>query len=119
MKRNRNRTGYRRVPLNKEMITMLDQQRERFIAKFGREPRGEDPILFDENADTPQPMALADIEREVLEFMAAVNVDPAFIHAYKVTGRLVSEDNLHLLTEEEIQEWGDAVAEYQRLHPTR
>jgi hypothetical protein len=114
----RNRTGYRRVPLNKEMIAILDEQRERFKAKFGREPRGDDPILFDENADTPQPMALADIEREVLEFLAAVNLDPAFIHAYKVTGRLVSEDNLHLFTEEEIQEWGDAVTEYQRLHPT-
>jgi hypothetical protein len=115
----RNRTGYRRVPLNKEMIAILDEQRERFKAKFGREPRGEDPILFDENADTPQPMALDEIEREVLEFLAAVNLDPAFIHAYKVTGRLVSEENLHLFTEEEIQEWGDAVAEYQRLHPTR
>jgi hypothetical protein len=115
----RNRTGYRRVPLNKEMIAILDEQRERFKAKFGREPRPEDPILFDENADTPQPMALDEIEREVLEFLAAVNLDPAFIHAYKVTGRLVSEENLHLFTEEEIQEWGDAVAEYQRLHPTR
>ena len=73
----RNRTGYRRVPLNKEMIAILDEQRERFKAKFGREPRGEDPILFDENADTPQPMALDEIEREVLEFLAAVNLDPA------------------------------------------
>ena len=60
----RNRTGYRRVPLNKEMIAILDEQRERFKAKFGREPRGEDPILFDENADTPQPMALDAIERK-------------------------------------------------------
>lgn len=115
----RNRTGYRRVPLNKEMITILDEQKRRFRNKFGRDPRPEDPILFDENADTPQPMALDEIEREVLEFMAAVNLDPAFIYAYKVTGRLVTEDNLHLLTEEEIQEWGDAVAEYQRLHPAR
>jgi hypothetical protein len=115
----RNRTGYRRVPLNKKMIAILDEQRERFRAKFGREPRPEDPILFDENADTPQPMALAEIEREVLEFLTAVNLDPAYIHAYKVTGRLVTEENLHLLTQEEIQEWTDAVTSYQRLHPTR
>jgi hypothetical protein len=115
----RNRTGYRRVPLNKEMIQILDEQKQRFRNKFGRDPRPEDPILFDENADTPQPMALDEIEREVLEFMAAVNLDPAFIHAYKVTGRLVTEDNLHLLTEEEIQEWGDAVADYHRLHPAQ
>lgn len=115
----RNRTGYRRVPLNKEMVAILDEQKQRFIAKFGREPRPEDPILFDENADTPQPMALEEIEREVLEFMAAVNLDPAYIYAYKVTGRLVTEENVHLLTQEEIQEWTDAVTAYQRLHPTR
>jgi hypothetical protein len=115
----RNRTGYRRVPLNKEMIAILDEQRERFKAKFGREPRPEDPILFDENADVPQPMALDEIEREVLEFLTAVTLDPAYIHAYKVTGRSVTEENLHLLTPEEIQEWTDAVNEYQLLHPTR
>jgi hypothetical protein len=115
----RNRTGYRRVPLNKEMVAILDGQKQRFIAKFGREPRPEDPILFDENADVPQPMTLDDIEREVLEFMAAVNLDPAFVHAYKVTGRLVTEENVHLLTPEEIQEWTDAVNQYQLLHPTR
>jgi hypothetical protein len=117
MKRNRN--GYRRVPLNKEMIAILDEQRERFKAKFGREPRPEDPILFDENADVPQPMSLAEIEREMLDFMAAVNLHPAYIHAFKVTGRLVTEENVHLLTPEEIQEWTDAVNQYQLLHPTR
>jgi hypothetical protein len=115
----RNRTGYRRVPLNKEMVAILYGPKQRFIAKFGREPRPEDPILFDENADVPQPMTLDDIEREVLEFMAAVNLDPAFVHAYKVTGRLVTEENVHLLTPEEIQEWTDAVNQYQLLHPTR
>jgi hypothetical protein len=36
-----------------------------------------------------------------------------------VTGRLVTEENLHLLTQEEIREWTDAVTEYQRFHPTR
>jgi hypothetical protein len=54
-----------------------------------------------------------------LDFMAAVNLHPAYIHAFKVTGRLVTEENVHLLTPEEIQEWTDAVNQYQLLHPTR
>lgn len=115
----RNRKGYRRVPMTKDMIEVLDQQKERFRRKFGRDPRPEDPVLFDENADEPQPMPMDDIEREITDFLMAVNIDPALIYAFKVTGRLVTEENLHLLTEDEIQEWTDAVADYQRLNPTR
>lgn len=42
---------------------------------------------------------------------------PEFIYAFDKTGRLVTEMNLHLLAEHEIQEWTNAVEEYRRLHP--
>jgi hypothetical protein len=38
---------YRRVRMSPEMIQMLDEQREAFKKKFGREPRPEDPIIYD------------------------------------------------------------------------
>ena len=111
------RPGYRRVPMTRQMMEILRHQEERFRSKFGRDPRPEDPVFFDENADEPQPMPMDDMEREITEFLIAVNIPPEMIHAFKVTGRLVTEDNIHHLSEDEIKEWADAVEEYRRLHP--
>ena len=35
---------YKEVPLDQEMLDMLKEQREKFIAKHGREPGPNDPI---------------------------------------------------------------------------
>jgi hypothetical protein len=112
----RNRTGYRRVPLNKEMITILDEQRERFKAKFGRDPRPEDPIIWDENAAEPTPVSEQDIHQTILSALVAAGSPPEFVYAFHKTGRLVTESNMHLLASEEYQEWVDAVEEYRRLN---
>jgi hypothetical protein len=112
MKRNRNRNGYRRVPLNKEMIALLDEQHQRFIAKFGREPRGEDPIFWDENADQPEPVSEEQIHQIILQAITAAGSPPEFIHAFKKTGLLVTETNQHLISPAHYQAWVDAVEEY-------
>jgi hypothetical protein len=118
MKRNRNRTrsGYRRVPLNKEMIKILDQQRERFKEKFGRYPGPEDPVIWDESAAEPTPASEDDIHQTILAALIAAGSPPEFIYAFNKTGRLVTESNMHLLTPQEYQEWVDAVEEYRRLN---
>jgi hypothetical protein len=36
------------------------------------------------------------------------------IFAFKRTGRIVTENNRHLLTGEELHEWDEAINEYQR-----
>jgi hypothetical protein len=100
------------------MKEVLRHQEERFRQKFGRDPRPHEPVFFDDNAEEPQPMPMDDIEREITEFLIAANIPPELIHAFKVTGRLVTQDNIHYLTEEEIQEWTDAVEQYKSLHPT-
>jgi hypothetical protein len=107
---------YRRVRLNKETIELLELQRQAFKEKFGREPGPEDPIFFDENSPEPRHMLPDDIQQAIVECLTHAKVDPAFVHAFQVTGRLVTEENLHLLTEAEIQEWTDAVQAYRSLH---
>jgi SEC-C motif len=47
----------RRVRMTKGAKYMLDKQHALFIEKFGREPEGDDPLWFDPDADTPQPMS--------------------------------------------------------------
>lgn len=112
----RNRTGYRRVSMNKRMIGILDEQRERFKQQFGRDPRPEDPIIWDENAAVPTPASEQDIHQTILSALIAAGSPPEFVYAFDKTGRLVTEDNMHLLTKAEYKEWCDAVEEYRRLN---
>lgn len=109
---------YRRVRMTPEMIQLLDEQREAFIKKFGREPRPEDPIIYDEDCDEPTPLSEAKIHDLMLNALLQANSRPEFVYAFKKTGRLVTESNQHLLTRAELKEWKDAVNEYRRLHPT-
>jgi hypothetical protein len=111
-----NRKDYRRVRMSKEMVQMLEEQRLRFRAKFGRDPRPEDPVIWDENASEPRPVSEEHIHQVILQAITAVGSPPEFAYAFGKTGRLVTEENMHLLTKAEYQEWCDAVEEYRRLN---
>jgi hypothetical protein len=41
------------MPLSDEMMKILEQQREKFRQKFGRDPGPEDPVFFDPSVDAP------------------------------------------------------------------
>jgi hypothetical protein len=41
-------------------------------------------------------------------------IDPAIVYAMNKTGRIVTETNVHFLTDAELQEWNDAVDEYRQ-----
>jgi hypothetical protein len=100
--------------MNKEMIQILEEQKQRFRQKFGRDPRPEDPVIWDENATEPTPASLADIHQTIRSAMIAAGSRPEFVHAFDKTGRIVTETNMHLLTPEEYQEWVDAVEEFRQ-----
>lgn len=111
------RRGYRRVPLNKTMIEVLEQQRERFRQKFGRDPRPEDPVLFDDDCDDPRPLSAEKFTRILLDALREANARPEIIYAVEKTGFLVTEYNQYRLTPAEYRQWCDAIDEYRRLHP--
>lgn len=112
-----NRIPYRRVRMSKEMIQMMEEQKQRFRQKFGRDPKPEDPVFWDENADEPMPISEEEIGRILLKALITAGSPLELVYAFQKTGRLVTESNMHLLSENEIQEWTDAVEEYRRLHP--
>src|SRR6516162_6661646 len=93
------------IPLNQEMLAILEEQRQKFMKQFGREPGPNDPIFF----DLPHPEHL---EHMTVEAMKAAGLDPAIIYAYEQTGRLVTDDNQHLLSEADLAEWEAAIEEY-------
>ena len=110
------RVRYRRVRMNKDMVRILEEQKQRFRAKFGRDPRPEDPVIWDESAAEPTPASEEDIHKTILSALIAAGSPPEFTYAFDKTGRLVTENNMHLLTPEEYQEWIDAVEEFRRLN---
>ena len=47
-----------------------------------------------------------------MQAVADSGMDPAIIYAMNKTNRIVTETNLQFLTDAEVQEWNDAIAEY-------
>jgi len=93
---------------------MLDRK-QHFIEKFGREPGPEDPVFFDPDSDKPQEISEEQIDSMMNEALSAAGVDPAVVYAYNKTGLLVSEENLHLMSEEDLAEWNQAVEEANQM----
>ncbi len=106
------------VPLSDEVVTTLEQQRQSFRQKFGREPGPADPIFFDPDMDTPRSLDRDKTEEGLLTAMTAAGIDPELIHAWQRTGHLVTEENRHLLSDEDVAEWQEAIEEYRELQRT-
>lgn len=56
----------------------------------------------------------AEFDEAMLLVLREANVRAEIIYAYQRTGRLVTEENAHLLSAEELAEWDAAVDEYRR-----
>ncbi len=97
----------RQIPLDDDLEKMLSQQRQRFVEEHGREPGPEDLLFFDTSQE--------EIETQMDEALAEAGIQPELIYAYKKTGRMVTELNVQYLTDEELQEWEDAINEYYEL----
>jgi hypothetical protein len=88
---------------------------EPFRSKFGREPGPGDPLFFDPDADQPQPPTA--VQQKVIigaihQIMLNTGIDPAFAYAFRKTGLLLTEDNIHLFTAAELAEWDGATNEF-------
>ena len=105
----------RTVAISGKVYQAVLDQRQRFVNKFGREPGPGDPVFFDPDADTPRQVSEEMINSEMLKALAAAGVDPAVVYACNKTGLLVSEENLHLLSKEDLAEWQQAVEEAQLM----
>lgn len=92
---------------------MMEGQARRFREKFGRDPRPEEPIFFDPDADEPRPLELDTVTHEMTEALREAGqetgVDPAFIEAWCELGYVVTDDNRHLFSAADILAWETAV----------
>jgi hypothetical protein len=99
------------VPLGDEARTevegLLAKQREKFIAKFGREPGPDDPIFFDLDEDA--------LRENAASAMREAGISPALIYAYEETGLIVTAENRCLIPTAELREFDSKVREYYDL----
>ena len=114
----RKKLAHKTISLNDEATAALKEQQRSFREKFGADPGPEDPIFFDPNADTPQPISEAGLDEmmgRILSAAGKAGVRPELIYAMRKTGRIVTASNQDLLTNDELQEWQDAIEEYLAL----
>ena len=105
----------RTIPLNAEAQRSIEEQLRSFREKFGREAGPEDPLFFDPDADKPLLLSQAQQDEMMAEILSAASragIPPELIYAMKKTDRMVTEANKHLLTDQELQEWQDAIDGY-------
>ncbi|WP_054697690.1 SEC-C metal-binding domain-containing protein [Syntrophomonas palmitatica] len=99
----------KRIPLPNNVTNILKKQYQKHIDTFGREPGPDDLVFF----NVPSGI---DLEKETVKIMEEAGIPGELIYAYKKTGRLVSEENKKYLTDAELKEWKDAIAEYYSIY---
>lgn len=110
--RSRQRAPRRTVRLTPEAVRIVDELRARFQQKFGRPPAPGDPMFFDAEADPMDPIDQPRFDAALISAMAAVGVDSAIIHAYRQTGRLLTEQNVGQWSRQDRDRWQAMVEEY-------
>jgi hypothetical protein len=83
-----------------------------FARKFGRFPRGDDPVFFDPDADKPHSLPSTAAQRLLLQAMLETNTPPQIVYAYCRTGFVVSGKHRDALPQERLSQWDTAILEY-------
>jgi integrase len=98
--RNARHSRSRTVEITPELCDLPERQKTRFTEKFGRPIRPNHPVFFDPDEDTPQEITEDEFNRIFIKAAVKAGVDPAYIHAFKKTGLLVTTDNWDKLSSE-------------------
>ncbi|WP_419667039.1 hypothetical protein [Streptomyces sp. 2-1] len=104
------------TPQGKELKEALESQINAFRDKFGREPAPDDPLFFDLDADKPTRITKKDFDdmlRRMAERAAEMGVDPAFFHAWREVGYVVTEETRSGFTTAEVIAFNRALARHQ------
>ena len=96
------------LPIGPELAEILQRQREKFIARYGREPGPEDPIFFDAPSDD-------EYDAAVTTAMEQAGVAPAVIYAFRKTGRIITQENAKFVPAAALEAWQHAIDEYEEL----
>ncbi|PTH86558.1 hypothetical protein C9J60_20200 [Streptomyces sp. A244] len=103
------------TPQGQELMDGLEGQLQAFREKFGREPEPDDPLFFDPDADEPTRLTkeyFDDMLLRMAERAIEVGVDPAFLHAWREVGYVVTEETKSGFTAAEVIAFDRALARH-------
>lgn len=101
-----------------EVDEFLKTYKAQFHEKFGRDPGPSDPILYDPDLDTPQPLSsqrTKAIWGRVIDALAATGCAPELVYAAKKTGMVISPMNMPFVSPAELAAWEHAIDEYNNV----
>jgi hypothetical protein len=101
--------------LSRETRALLQQRQDVFRAKFGRDPRPMDPLLFDPDADEPRPLDEQRVKAAMVEAMGSAGFDPAAIYAFQKTDLIAITQDAGDLEGDDLAAWRAAMYEYHVL----
>ncbi|MDB5405413.1 MAG: hypothetical protein JWL84_325 [Rhodospirillales bacterium] len=115
------RRGRKRIiPLDPLAIEIFEDAEREFVKKFGRAPGPNDPVFFDPDEDTPQPIPVQKMHAVMLITMIRAKVDHALIYAYIRTGGLiVTKASFKKLPPQDQGVWNQAMEEYEEKFGNR
>ena len=96
------------LPIGPELGEILQRQREKFIARYGREPGPDDRIFIDVPSDD-------EYDAAVTKAMEHAGVAPEVIYAFRKTGRIITEENAKFVPAAALEAWQHAIDEYATL----
>jgi hypothetical protein len=92
---------------------ILETHRKAFKASFGREPTGDDPLIFGPGSDVPEPYSVDKFKAEMLAAMRKAGVQPEIMYAFEKTG-LFPKGNADYdrMLPEDREQWDAAIDQY-------
>ena len=64
------------IKMSPELAQAMQEQLASFKEKFGRDAGPNDPVFFDPDADTPQPISVAALRATVIKAAKKAGLDP-------------------------------------------
>lgn len=105
--------GSKTITLNDEAIDALKNQLESFRSTFGRDPIGSEPVFFDPDfTDKPTPICPDKLNAIMLRELKESGAPKDYLYAFEKTGMLVTKENEHMFSEDDLKEWNDSLEEY-------
>lgn len=99
------------IPISDELKNVLGEADARFREIFGRKQKGNEPILFEKFLIGKEPHLF----QTALKVAGSAGIDEELIYAWRKTGLIVAEQNLHLISNVDRKEWQKAIQEYRRI----
>jgi hypothetical protein len=112
------RGGGKAVPLSPLAISAIERESEAFQRKFGRKQGPNDPLFFDRNADTPQPVKEEELARGqevLLTVLEKLGAHPAPCYAGRKCDFVVTTRSIHMIDDGQVEEWEAAIREWEEL----